>query len=415
LLAAGAALTGLAGCTEEAIVAVDPDVPGATVPTVEVSAFASSLEGWRDTTYSGFELPGSVGGLVLADRADLQSRGLGRFDVPDSLLTSTGFFEVDTFVDAVFRLALDFDADPDSISVPEYQLRVFALEQSYDSLAATWIDRREGEPWAVPGGALGRLLATGDFIAAVDTAVLQFSVPVDSVLKVWQETGGQPGVALVMEGGPPALEVIGFDLATRATLVNRTDTVPATFSSEASTFIYDPAQPAPGQSLRIAGLPAARIYVEFSLPDSLGGVALRGSTINHAEVRFRPLAPPQAPFTLERPILASVVEVLSDAFEVGAKVPVGEPIPDPQTGGAQFVPLTPEGLAEGELLRVNVTALVDLVASFDTLSRIRLAVRAAPSDAQAFGFWEFGSVESPLALQPELLMLVTPPIGFPVP
>jgi hypothetical protein len=62
-----------------------------------------------------------------------------------------------------------------------------------------------------------------------------------------------------------------------------------------------------------------------------------------------------------------------------------------------------------------VTALVDLVANVDTLSRIRLTVRAAPTDAQAFGFWDFGSVESLLALQPELLMLVTPPIGFPVP
>jgi len=406
---------GLAGCTEEAIVAVDPDVPGATVPTVEISAFASDLEGWRDTTYLGFELPATAGGFILADRADLQSRGLGRFDIPDSLLTSTGFVEVDTFVEAVFRLPLDFDADPDSILVPDYQLQVFALEQSYDSLKATWIDRREGEPWAVPGGTIGRLLAFGDFSVAVDTAVLQFSVPVDSVLKGWQETKGQPGVAVVVTGGPPVLEVFGFDLAARATLVGRTDTVPATFSSRASTFIYHPAQPAPGQRLRVAGLPAARIYLEFSLPDSLGGVFLRESTINHAEVRFRPLAPPQAPFTLERPILATVVEVLADAFDVGAKVPVGAPIPDPQTGAAQFVPLIPEDLEEGDLMRVNVTALVDLVASLDTLSRIRLAVRAAPSDAQSFGFWEFGSVESPLLLQPELLMLVTPPIGFPVP
>ena len=62
-----------------------------------------------------------------------------------------------------------------------------------------------------------------------------------------------------------------------------------------------------------------------------------------------------------------------------------------------------------------MTQLVELVAGVDTLTQIRLTVRAAPTDAQAFGFWEFGSVESPLVLQPELLMLVTPPIGFPVP
>ncbi len=415
LLAAGAALIGLAGCTEEAIVAVDPDVPGATAPTVEVSAFASALEGWRDTTYSGFELPSTSVFKILADRADLQSRVLGRFDVPDSLITNVGIEEIESFVEAVFRVALDFGADPDSIIVPDYQLQVFALEESYDSLSATWIDRREGDPWVVPGGTLGPLLASGDFIAAVETAVLQFSAPVDSVLEAWQETEGEPGVALVMAGGPPELLVTSFDLATQVTVATRTDTVPATFSSRATTFIYDPAQPSPGQSLRLAGLPAARLYVEFTLPDSLGGVLLSQSTINHAELRFRPLAPPEAPFALERAILASVVEVLADAFEVGAKVPVGVPIPDPQTGAAQFITVTPEGLEEGELLRVNVTALVDLVASVDTLSQIRLAVRAAPTDGQAFGFWDFGSVESFLALQPELLILVTPPIEVPVP
>ena len=146
LLAAGAALIGLAGCTEEAIVAVDPDVPGATLPTVEVSAFASGLEGWRDTTYSGFELPGTSGFKILADRSDLQSRVLGRFDVPDSVTTNLGFEEIDTFIDAVFRVVLNFGANPDSIVVPDYQLRVFALEESYASLSATWIDRRQGDP-----------------------------------------------------------------------------------------------------------------------------------------------------------------------------------------------------------------------------------------------------------------------------
>jgi hypothetical protein len=413
--AVAAALIGLVGCTEEAIVAVDPDVPGASVPTVEVSAFASDLEGWQDTTYTGFELPGTSGFKVLADRADLQSRVLGRFDVPDSVLSNIGVDEIQNFLEGVFRVVLDFGVDPDSIIVPAYQLQVFALEERYDSLSATWVDRRDGEPWIVPGGTLGPLIASGQFAAATDTAVLQFTAPVDSVLQVWQETEGEPGVGLLLEGGPPELLVRSFDLATQVTVVGRPDTLPATFSSRATSFIYDPPQPSPGQSLRLAGLPAARMYVEFTLPDSLAGVLLRESTINHAEVRFRPLAPPEAPFALERTILASVVEVLADAFEVGAKVPVGVPVPDPQTGAAQFVTVTPEGLEEGELLRVNVTRLVELVAAADTLSQIRLAVRAAPTDGQAFGFWDFGSVESFLALQPELLMLITPPIGFPVP
>lgn len=415
LLAAGAGLAGLAGCTEDVIIAVDPDVPGATSPTVEVSALASELAGWRDTTYSGFELPATSGFKLLAGRTDLRSRVLGRFDVPDTVLTSSGFEGIDTFLDGAFRVALDFGEDPDSVVVPDYRLRVHALGESYDSLSATWVERRDGEPWAVPGGTLGELLASADFAVALDTAVLPFSAPVDSVLKEWQETGGRPGVALLLEGGPPELLVRRFDLEAEATLSERPDTISGRYAALAPTFIYDPAQPPVGQSLRVAGLPASRLYVEFSLPDSLGGLALRESTINHAEVRFRPLAPPEAPFALERSIVVSVVEVLADAFEVGAKVPVGNPIADPQTGAAQFIALTPEDLEEGGLLRVDVTRLVGLVANLDTLSVIRLAVRAAPTDAQAFGFWDFGSVESPPDLQPELLMLVTPPIGFPVP
>ncbi len=414
-LLATAALMGLAGCAEDAIVAVDPDVPGATVPTVEISAVASDLEGWRDTTYSGFELPATSAFKILADRADLLSRVLGRFDVPDSIITSFGIEEIDTFVDASFRVALDFGADPDSVVVPNYQLQVFALEESFDSLSATWTDRREGDPWILPGGTLGELLASGDFIAAVDTAVLEFSAPVDEVLEAWQETDGEPGVALVMVGGPPELAVTSFDLATQVMVVGRADTVPATFFSRGPTFIYDPAQPSPGQSLRLAGLPAWRLYVEFTLPDVLSGVELAETTINHAELRFRPLPPPEAPFPLGRAIVATAVEVLADAFEVGAKVPVGAPIPDPQTGVAQFISVTPDGLEEGDVIRVNVTRLVELVAGADTLTQVRLTVRAAPTDGQAFGFWDFGSVESPLSLQPELRMLVTPPIGFPVP
>ncbi|MEJ2369395.1 MAG: hypothetical protein P8Y07_00915 [Gemmatimonadales bacterium] len=376
-LLATAALMGLAGCAEDAIVAVDPDVPGATVPTVEISAVASDLEGWQDTTYSGFELPATSGFKLLADRADLLSRDLGRFDVPDSIITSFGIEEIDPFVDASFRVALDFGADPDSVVVPNYQLQVFALEESFDSLSATWTDRREGDPWILPGGTLGELLASGDFIAAVDTAVLEFSAPVDEVLEAWQETDGEPGVALVMVGGPPELAVTSFDLATQVMVVGRADTVPATFFSR--------------------------------------GVQLGETTINHAELRFRPLPPPEAPFPLGRAIVATAVEVLADAFEVGAKVPVGAPIPDPQTGVAQFISVTPEGLEEGHVIRVNVTRLVELVAGADTLTQVRLTVRAAPTDGQAFGFWDFGSVESPLSLQPELRMLVTPPIGFPVP
>jgi hypothetical protein len=403
-------MTVLAGCTEEAIVAVDPDVPGATVPTVEVSALASEL-GWRDTTYLGYELPGTSDFKVLADQDLLQSRVLGRFEIPDSVLTNVGNAEIDTFVAAEFRVRFDAAS---TFSLP-FTLEVFSLTQSYDSLEATWTEALEDDAWATPGGSLGPLLGSSVIEASGEFAVIEFTAEVDSVLQAWRGSEGEPGVALVVSRSSSELLVTDVDLATELTLVDRTDTVAATFSSRATTFIYDPPQPSSGQHLRLAALPSARMYVEFTLPESLGGVLLNGATINHAEVRFRPLPAPQAPFSLERNIIVSVVEVLADPLEVGPKVPVGPAIPDPLTNAPQFVELSPTDLAEGRLLRFNVTTLVNLAASLETLSLVRLAVRPAPTDAQAFGFWEFGSVESPLALQPELLMLVTPPIGFPVP
>ena len=109
------------------------------------------------------------------------------------------------------------------------------------------------------------------------------------------------------------------------------------------------------------------------------------------------------------------MEVAADPFEVGPKVPVGPTLNEPNANFAQFITVTPEELEAGVPLRINLTAVMGRFVRADTLRVIRIAVRPSPADGQAFGFWEFGSVESPLALQPELLLLVTPRPGFDVP
>jgi hypothetical protein len=109
------------------------------------------------------------------------------------------------------------------------------------------------------------------------------------------------------------------------------------------------------------------------------------------------------------------VEVEADPFEVGSKVPVGPPLSEPNANFAQFITVTPEELKAGVPLRINLTELVGRFVRLDTLRVMRIALRPAPADGQTFGFWEFGSVESTLALQPELLLLVTPRPGFDVP
>ncbi len=406
-------LAAAGACTEEAIVVTGPDAPGATIPSVEVSVLASELPGWRDTTFVGYAEPATFGFKMLADRADLGSRILGRFDIADSVLTAGGgSAEIETFESAMLRVV--FDVDRSTFASP-YLLELYSLTRSYDSLQARWTLARDGDPWTTPGGDLGALLASTEFDEPRDTAFVEFIVPVDPLLQAWRASDGEPGFALVVSGDGSDLAVGEVSVRAEITAVGQTDTITATSLSRAVTFIYDPPQPEVGLGLRLAGLPSARIYLEFEVPDEVGGVPLDGATINHAEIVFQPLAPPASPFELARDVVIGGVEVDADPFEVGPKVPVGSPLIDPNANQAQFITVTPDELKEGVPLRINLTDVMGRFVRADTLQVIRIAVRPAPVDGQAFGFWEFGSVESPLALQPELLLLVTPRPGFDVP
>ena len=406
-------LAAAGACTEDAIVITGPDAPGATIPTVEVSALASELPGWRDTTFVGYALPATAGLKALADRADLGSRILGRFNIADSVLVAGGgSAEIETFESAMLRVV--FDTTRSTFALP-YFLELHSLTRSYDSLQATWTLAGEGDPWTTPGGDLEALLASTEFDEPRDTAFVEFIVPVDSLLQGWRASDGEPGFALVVFGDGSDLAVSEVSIRAEVTAVGQTDTITATSQSRAVTFIYDPPQPEVGLGLRLAGLPSARIYLEFEVPEEVDGVPLGGATINQAELRFQPLAPPALPFELARDVVIGGLEVDADPFEVGPKVPVGAPLLDPTGSRAQLITVTPDELKEGVALRINLTDVLGRLVRADTLRVIRIAVRPSPADGQAFGFWEFGSVESPLALQPELLLLVTPRPGFDVP
>ena len=77
----------LASCTERALVEVDSDTaPGQATPTREIEIPVQGMISWRDTTYSGYEVPATSSYRVLADRSDLQGRLLARFEtIPDSI------------------------------------------------------------------------------------------------------------------------------------------------------------------------------------------------------------------------------------------------------------------------------------------------------------------------------------------
>jgi hypothetical protein len=77
------------------------------------------------------------------------------------------------------------------------------------------------------------------------------------------------------------------------------------------------------------------------------------------------------------------------------------------------VPLLADSLAAGRPVRYDITFLV-LRALGDNDPTLRLGFRGDP-DGQTFGFWEFGSIESPLDLQPVFRVIITPAPKFEVP
>jgi hypothetical protein len=176
-----------------------------------------------------------------------------------------------------------------------------------------------------------------------------------------------------------------------------------------STFIFDPLTPEPTTRLRLAGLPAARYYLEFELPDSLGFIPLHGATINRAALEFRPTAAPADPFALDANIAAQAVRLLADPFEFGEKTPIGAAL-----GDVEF--LRPDSLASGSVMQYDITSLIRVwtQAPADSRPFLRVGIIPLPENRQ-FGFWEFFSDEDAPGLRPVVRLLFTPNPSFLLP
>lgn len=402
-----ACLAAVLACTEHPLTNVDPGTaPGSGTETFELLIPVTDLPFWRDTTYSGFALPSTSPFLVVSNDPALQARSLVRFNVPDTIRTFADTLPADRFESADFRVQLDtlrseFGGFP-------VTLRLAQLGRGFDVDSASWDHAAPGVPWSVPGGDLGVTVASTEIAAAGDSVILEPALPVDSLLKAWQDSDGEPGLALVVEGPGARLRVQQVVLRFEVVLEGREVPISQSLAPNPSTFITDPALPPTGTALRLGGLPAARMYVAFRLPSNVAGISLENATVNYAELIFHPLAAPPAPFSLERPIAARPVPLLADPFDLGPKTPIGA-----SPSGSRA--LAPDSLATGRPVPIDVTTLVaTAVRSGDAGLEIRLGLRADP-DAQTLGFWEFGSIESAAAVRPQLLLIVSPSPEFDVP
>lgn len=403
------ALPLLWGCTEDPLTGTDPDTaPGPTVETREVRLEATTLPLWRDTSFSGFALPGDAGFLLVASDDEIRARALARFAVPDSVTQfgDTLFVGVDRYENASFFVRMDTLA---SVFPPfPFTLDLHALARPFDEAGATWTLAAPGEPWATPGGDLGPRLASFTVDAVRDTLRASLDVSTDSLLQAWAGAGGDPGMAIRVEAPGARIRLTTLLLEFDA----RVDGVDAPFPQSRAPapgiFIYTPEQPPPGARLRVGGLPAWRWYLEFRLPEIVDGIAVADAAVSHAELVFQPLEAPEAPFVPSASLTGQAVQLLADPFELGPKTPIGP-------GGA-LLALDPDSLATGKPVRVDVTDPVRTrLLEDEPSSPIRIGIRGSP-DPQSLGFWEFGSAEaaSP-SLRPALLLIFSRPPSFEVP
>jgi len=405
----------LASCTERALVEVDSDTaPGQATPTREIEIPVQGMISWRDTTYSGYEVPATSSYRVLADRSDLQGRLLARFEtIPDSIDIGTVQQPIESYANGRFRLIVDTAGS--SIPQAGVDLEVYALTRTYEARETTWLEAAVGVPWSTPGGDLGERLAFGRIGApfdstASDTLFLPFELSTDSVLAEWAASDGEPGVAIRAVGSTASVDVRSLAVTFDVKPVGQDSLVPAARSPAGYTVIFDPQTPAPGGQSRLGGLPSSRIYLDFELPEVWDGLQLKGSTINAAALVFRPEPPPATPFRLAEPLDVIAYQLLADPFEIGPKTPIGGLLGPPSL-------LDPEAMVEDDaelLLSFTPLALIWSFAPPDSLDVLRIGLQVSPEGAD-LGFWNFGSAEDVSALRPSVRMLVTPRVPFRLP
>lgn len=411
------ALAVFAGCTEEGLTGIDgEEPPGQAADAVSVSLPADQLPLWRDTSYTGFATLRDHPFLLAADQPPLQSRPLFTIaDVPDSV----GGAAVDSTGNMYLRIVPDTARS--SFSGDTATLRVFSLTRDFDEDEATWEQAADGTPWDSAGGDLGQELASLGFrggaadTASSDTLRVPFAGDPDSLIAAWQESGGVPPMALLLdgEGNRMTIRQVALELEAKNADMDSLDREVATTSS--STFIHDPALPEVGRELRVGGLPSSRFYLTFLPPDSIQGVPIRGAQVNRAELVFHPVSDPDSPFRPPVVLTALPSQLLADPFLYGARTPIGPPIGSTRTSAAA-VALDPDSLSAGRPLSIRVTSLVQTWARTpaDSIDGFRVGVRPLP-DGQDLGFWDFGSAEAADGMKPELRILITPPTDFTLP
>lgn len=315
MLRAGAgvlALLGLAGCTNDVPTATGSDLfPGATEMTsiailVPADQFLSG-----DTVYDGYTGVGNAGYLLAANRFDgeLDAHALARFGTfPDSVSYTVGGTRVTdkTFTYSSGRITALIDTVA-SVPAGSVVLRLYALEQPWDSVNVSWTHASDAPAptvaWATPGGSLGDLIAEATWVRGDTLRRDSIVWQIDSLAMNRIATPGFAGLAAT--AAVPGARVQFSRLALTGSVRPATHpdtTVEVTPLTSVQTFIFDPPPPQAATAFRAGGFTGARTILRLRLDHQVPSCAdptagcplipLRDVTLNGAQLLLDPLPVP---------------------------------------------------------------------------------------------------------------------------
>jgi hypothetical protein len=379
------ALLALTGCANDVPTATGTDLfpAGTEMTTIDLVLPASEfLSG--DTVYDGFSSVQGVRYLLAANQFEgaLDAHSLLRFGAfPDSVRYGSGSAAV---TDSVFTYGTGrVTAVIDTLaSVPSNSivLRLYALEQPWDSSSVTWQNASEGVAWRTPGGTLGRLLAETTWVKGDTLALDTVSWQVDSVAMNEIATPGFAGLAVTAATGS-RIQLSLPDLVANVHPSSKPDTtLQVVPSAVAQAIVFDPPVPQPAGVFRAGGVTGARTVLRLNLDyrvpscaDPTAGcptVALKDVTLNRAELLLDAL-PVQSGFRPTVPNFLQIRPVLEP--ELGRHGSLGDLLTQDSIPVALFQPPVDETAS------VNLTGVFQTYADSSGVSLALLSVSRTPS------------------------------------
>ena len=414
----GAALAAfvVTGCGDEGPTEVGSGLLGEELRTVEVLLEAPAfLE--RDTTYDQIgELAQAPFGLLARDfEAELDAHVLFRFSRPfsvtytdaddnavtDSIVALSGG-TLTVVVDSLYRPGAPVD------------LELVQVMERWDPNSATWAHRVDSiggtpEPWTVPGGTTGPVLATASWTEG-DT----IAIPIDSAsAAVWYDTAGAGmGGLLRMASTGERLRLRSARFSFNAIPLQGDTVVPAGSVTGFATVASPGTAPAAGE-LRVGGRPAWRSLLRFQSLEDLRVPCQTGSTtcevpLSEVTVNTANLVLRTQPVGGRRP--EGSMRVQGRAVLEGPNTPLTRS-PLSRAFGTMVDSLGVADFAApaGVLARIPITGFVQRNASLsDDQEPLLWLALAAADEKSLFGYGQFGGVASTAA--PQLELVVTIPV-----